>query len=180
MSTPRVSVFVDGLNVMFRLRECGWAEFFDVGHFARRVAGGRTLTGVFYFRTRPSIPPIKSEEQYWAEVQHVQRIEGQVKDEFGRYVRFGYMVERWYGWEEKKTDVWLASQMVHDAAADAYDVAALATADADLVPAVEFARILGKEVELIVFPRAKPDISELLEHASWVKPARASFFRPYS
>ena len=178
--TPnRVGVYIDGLNVMFRLRECGWEEFFDVGHFARRVAGRRFLTHVCYFRVRPSIPPIKTLAQYWAEYDYLQKVEKQLFADFGQYVRYGYMARRWYGWEEKKTDVWLATQMVHDAATDVYDAAILVTADSDLTPAAEFTRLFDKDVELIVFPTAKPVVSQLLAEATLVRKARQSWFRSY-
>ena len=178
-TSKRVSVFVDGLNVMNRLRERAWEEFFDVGHFARRVAGNRTLVGVFYFRPRPQMPPIKTTQQLRAEQLHFQNIESQLRQDFGRYVRFGYMKKRGRRWEEKRTDVWIASQMVHDAAMNAFDVAVLVTADTDLVPAVEFVRILNKDVELVVFPGPSPNVSELLSIVSWVKPARKVYFQPY-
>ena len=179
-TSPRVSVFVDGMNIMHRLRARGWEEFFDVGHFAHRIAGNRTLVGVFYFRPRPRMPPIETTQQLRAEQLHVQNIEAQLERDFGRYVRFGYMKKRRWGWEEKRTDVWIASQMVHDAAADAFDVAALVTADTDLVPAAEFVRMLNKDVELVMFPGPTPNVSELLEESSWVKPARKVYFQPYA
>ena len=175
----RVALYIDGLNVMFRLRECGWEEFFDVGRFARMVAGNRLLVGVRYFRARPSIPPIKTEAQYWAEVGYLQKVDEQMLAAFGQYVRYGYMAKRWHGWEEKKTDVWLGTQMVYDAAANVFDTAILVTADSDLVPAVEFVRHLDRSVELIVLPRAKPDVSQLLAEVDLVRRARPSWFVSY-
>ena len=179
VTEERVALYIDGLNVMFRLRECGWEEFFDVGGFAQKVAGNRLLIGVRYFRVRPSIPPIKTQAQYWAEVSYLEKVDRQMLAAFGQYVRYGYMAKRWHGWEEKKTDVWLGAQMVFDAATNAMDTAILVTADSDLVPAAELVGFLDKDLELIVFPKAKPDVTELLATASLVRKARVSWFQVY-
>ncbi len=90
----RVGVYIDGLNVMFRLRESGWQEFFDVGHFARRVVGNRLLVQIGYFRVKPQMPPIKTAAQYWAEISYLQRVDKQLLADFGKYVRYGYMAKR--------------------------------------------------------------------------------------
>ena len=178
-SSARVAVFIDGLNVMFRLQESGWEEFFDVCYLAKRLARKRPIEGVFYFRSRPSIPPIKTEERYWQEVQHVTRIEADLREHHGRWVRYGWMAKRSWGWQEKRTDVWLASEMVAQAHLNAFDIAILVTADTDLIPAVEHVRMTGKGVELVTFPRCQVNISELVRHCTSTTTARRSFFRPY-
>lgn len=179
LSRPRVAVFIDGLNVMYRLQESKWEEFFDVCHLARKLARNRPLEGVFYFRARPAMPPIKTRNRYWAEVQHVSRIDAELQSAYGRWVRFGWMVRRNWGWLEKRTDVWLASEMVCQAHQDTFDVAILVTADTDLVPAVEHVRMVGKGVELVVFPKCATNVSELVKVCNSTTTARRSFFRPY-
>lgn len=180
MHTPtRVGVFIDGLNARYRLRERGWEESFDVGYFSQRVAGGRTLVGVFYFRAGPRKPPINTAAELAKQQAHVQKVEAQLYQDYGRWLRFGRMKLQSGHWVEKRTDVWLASQMILEAATDALDVAILVTADSDLVPAVELVRFLNKDVELVVFPGKKPNVSELLTDASQVKTARQSWFQPY-
>jgi uncharacterized LabA/DUF88 family protein len=182
LSSPqdRVAIYFDGLNVMFRLRESGWEQFFDVGYAARSIARNRPLEGVYYFNARPSMPPIKTHEQYWAEVQHLTRVEKQLHDEFGRWVRYGYMAPRDRGWEEKRTDVWIATQMIADAWVDVYDTAILVTADTDLAPAMEMLGFFNKGTELVVFPKSKlPAVSHLVTAASSITTAREVWFRPY-
>ena len=175
-----MAVFIDGLNVMYRLRESGWQEFFDVCYLAQRLARDRPLEGVFYFRPRPQMPPIKTRTQYWAEVQHVQRIEKELHLHYGRWVRYGWMVKRDWGWQEKRTDVWLAAEMVAQAHQDRFDVAILVTADTDLVPAVEHVLMKDKGVELVVFPKCSTNVAELVKVSNSTTTARRSFFRPYS
>lgn len=177
---PRVAVYFDGLNVMYRLRESGWEESFDVGLAARRIARNRPLEGVYYFSAHPSMPPIRTQAQYWKEIRHLRRVEKQLYEEFGRYVRYGYMAPRHYGWEEKKSDVWIAAQMVADAWVNVYDTAILVTADADLAPAIEILGYFEKGTELVVFPRSKrPGVTQLVDQVGSVTIARRSWFQPY-
>ena len=122
VDTPplRVAVFIDGLNTMFRLRESGWEEFFDVTYLANRVARKRELIGAFFYRAAPSSPPL-TQEQYWKERQHLDRVEAHLWKDYARKVRYGYMVPRGRRWHEKQTDVWLASEMVSLAHTNAYE-----------------------------------------------------------
>ena len=180
MSRARVAVFIDGLNVMYRLRDSGWEEFFDVCHLAQRLAHRRQLEAVFYFRPRPQMPPIKTRQRYWDETRHIARIEKDLWDAYGRKVRFGWMVKRDWGWQEKRSDVWLASEMVAQAHKDAYDIAILVSADTDLIPAVEHVLMVDKGVELVVFPKCSTNVSELVKVSNSTTTARRSFFQPYS
>ena len=180
MSKARVAVFIDGLNLMFRLRELGWEEFFDVCNLAERLTRNRELVSVHYYRPRPSIPPIKTQQQYWDEVAHTTKVEAELQARHGRLVRYGYMAPRGWGWSEKQTDVWIAAEMVSLASRDEYDIAVLVTADSDLVPAVEFVRIHGKGVELVVFPRANPTVTQLIRSVNSTTTARRAFFQPYA
>ncbi len=178
-TSARVAIFVDGLNVMFRLRESAWQELFDVGHLAERLARGRELAGVFFFRAAPQAPPL-DRAQYWKELRHLQRVEAQLWKGHGRMVRYGYMVLRKRDWKEKQVDVWIASEMITQACSNAYDVAVLVTADTDLVPAVDHVRVHhDKGVELLVFPKSRPNVNQLIRAANSTTTARRSWFRPY-
>jgi len=173
-----VAVFIDGLNTMFRLRELGWEECFDIGYLAQRLARTRELVGVYFYRAAPSSPPL-SQKQYWIERHHLDQIEGQLWKDYGRKVRYGYMVLRNWGWLEKQTDIWLASEMISLAHQNAYDIAILVTADSDQAPSAEHVRMADKGVELLVFPKGRPAITQLVRAANSTTTARRSFFRPY-
>lgn len=176
----RVAVFIDGLNVMFRLRESGWEEFFDICHLASRLAKNRDLVGVHYFRPRPSRPPIRTQQQYWDEMSYLAKVEQDLQTNHGRLIRYGYMRRRGRVWSEKQTDVWVAADMLNGAFKNEYDVAILLTADSDLVPAVEMVNLWGKSVELVTFPKSNPAIGDLLRVVNTSTTARRSWFRPYS
>lgn len=62
---------------------------------------------------------------------------------------------QWPRFEEKVTDVNIATYMISDAYEDRFDMAYLISADADLVPPVQAVRALGKEVVLGLFPGRK-------------------------
>jgi len=176
---PRVAVFIDGLNVIHRLRESGWEELFDVGFLAQKLARKRYLAGVFFFRASPQSPPL-DQARYWDEVKHLRLVEKQLWASHGRMVRYGYMVHRKKEWQEKQVDVWLASEMITQASNNAYDIAILVTADTDLVPAVDHARMHhDKGVELVVFPKSIVNVTQLVRAANSTTTARRSWFRPY-
>ena len=58
------------------------------------------------------------------------------------------------------------------------NIAILVTADTDLVPAVYHARLVGKGVELLVFPKSRPTVTQLVRAVNSTTTARRSFFRP--
>jgi uncharacterized LabA/DUF88 family protein len=175
----RVGLFIDGLNVRHRLRECKWEEMYDVGHLARSLAGPRDLVCVEFCHP----PPVR--EQLGADRYAVERAyhEAVAKDPGVLVPPGGYMAKREKRgvsfWLEKQTDVLLASGMLYAAATKRIDVAILATADADLVPAMRRCLDLGVKVELLRFRGAVPKIYELDRTASACLRARPAHFRAY-
>ena len=176
----RVGVFIDELNVRFRLRECRWTELYDVGHFARSLAGPRDLVSVTFCHP----PPVREQlgdRRYATERSYLETVR---KDPAVTVPEGPYMTKRTRDgvtiWLEKQTDVLLASEMLHQSATKVIDVAILATADADLVPAMRRANDLGVKVELLRFRGAVPRIFELDRVASSTLRARPSSFVPYT
>jgi len=88
------------------------------------------------------------------------------------------MVDREGIWEEKMVDVLIASDMVYYAARNEYDTAILVTADNDLVPAIQRVKNLNHKVELVVFTKAKPKVSNLVKASTINRRARKSHFIP--
>ena len=169
----RVMVFIDGMNARCRLEECKWVEDYDVLHLARRLAGGRTLSGIFYYIPTPNREQL-GDKEYGKTRRYIDALEKQplVK------VKKGYMVDRNGVWEEKMVDVLIASDMVFSAARNEYDTAILITADNDLVPAIQRVKNLNHKVELIVFTKAKPKVGNLIKASSINRRARESYFKP--
>lgn len=169
----KVMVFIDGMNARCRLEECKWVEDYDVLHLAQRLAGGRTLSGIFYYITTPNRKQL-GHEGYSKARRYIDAIEKQSMVE----VKKGYMVDRNGVWEEKMVDVLIASDMVFFAAKNEYDTAILVTADNDLVPAIQRVKNLNHKVELLIFTKAKPKIGNLIKASSIHREARESYFKP--
>lgn len=60
---------------------------------------------------------------------------------------------------EKGVDTLIATDMIRLAWEDAYDIAVLATSDADLIPAVDFLRLKARKVIQAGFPPAGTDLA---------------------
>ena len=168
----RVMVFIDGMNVRCRLEECKWVEDFDVLHLAQRLAGRRTLSGVFYYIPTSNRKQL-GDKGYSRARRYIDAVEKQpvVK------VKKGYMVDRDGIWEEKMVDVLIASDMVFFAARNEYNTAILVTADNDLVPAIQRVKNLNRKVELLIFTKAKPKVGNLINASSIKRTARESYFK---
>lgn len=148
----RVAVFIDGANLYNRLRECRWPTCVNIGQFAGRLAGNRTLVGVWYYNVSPPaerpMDQIARQERYYSLVR---------EDPAVRFT-LGFLQRRIVSgkavYEEKGVDVSLVVDMLTGAFTDAYDVAILVSSDGDFKPAVEAVRGSGKRVEYVFFPGA--------------------------
>lgn len=83
---------------------------------------------------------------------------------------------QWPNFEEKVTDVNIATHMLVDAYEDRFDVALVLSADADLVPPVEAVRKLGKAVVIALFPGRRL-AANLSQHANEVRNIKLSSLR---
>jgi uncharacterized LabA/DUF88 family protein len=154
----RLAVYIDGFNLYFGLCDKGWRRYLwlDLPALARRLLKpGQQLVGVKYFtaRVRADAGKIRRQSTY------LQALEARG----GLTIRYGRYQERtkechtchsrWTEYEEKMTDVRLASELLRDAYANAFDTAAIVSADADLQPPIEFIRqdLPAKRI-LVVFP----------------------------
>ncbi|MGB6895397.1 MAG: NYN domain-containing protein [Dehalococcoidia bacterium] len=179
----RIALFIDGLNVRFRLRERGWCEYYDVNHLAKELAGPRELVKALYYHPRPNQEQL-GPERYAKERAYLERV---ARDEAVLTPAGAYMVkrERWVDdnkaeiWIEKQTDVLLASDLLYMAAKGSMDTAIVATADADLVPAIRRCSELGVPVEVLRFRGVHPRIYELESVAVVLRRARPAYFKPY-
>jgi len=179
VGADRVAVFIDGLNVKHRLRDRGWCEDYDIGYLASHLIGPRQLVGIYFFHPQPNQEHL-GPERYAAERGYLDRV---MRDDAITAPSGAYMIKRFtptgsYVWTEKQTDVLLATELVYMAARGLMDRAVVATADADLVPAVRRSVELGIPVEVLRF-RGQTRIRELESLAVTLIRARPAFFRPY-
>jgi len=179
MSVDRVAVFIDGLNVRHRLRERGWCEDYDIGHLTKELIGPRKSVGVYFYHPQPNQEHL-GPARYAAERAYLDRV---MRDASVSAPPGAYMIKRidpagGYIWIEKQTDVLVATELVYMAAMRLMDRAILATADADLAPAVRRCVEVGIPVEILRF-RGPTRMWELESLAAVLIRARPHFFHPY-
>ena len=83
---------------------------------------------------------------------------------------------RWPNFEEKVTDVNIATHMLMDAFNDRFDLAFVLSADADLVPPIQAVRQMGKDVVVGLFPGRKR-AKHLRTAASEIRGMRIRYLR---
>ena len=180
MSGTRVVVFVDYQNVYSSARELfggpgrvpppvGNIYPHRYGQLLRDlglpVDPNRTLTGVRVYRGQP-VTGLGHEKVCWSFDRQVARWRGSPGVEtFTRLLRYYTTIakdgSRYLRGTEKGVDVMMALHIAIGATKDSYDVAIVATTDADLLPAVEHALATGKRVETACWWKPKSPRGQL-------------------
>jgi hypothetical protein len=154
----RVITYIDGFNLYFGLRENNWRKYMwlDLGAFSRSLLlKEQTLVHTKYFTSRISGDKEKERRQSaWldalATLPDVTTYLGRFQNDRKQCLKCGHAA---FVPQEKKTDVNIATQLLCDAHADAFDVAIVVSGDADLVPPIAAIKALFAEKKVIVaFP----------------------------
>ncbi len=139
----RVAIFCDSANLYHGLarnfpgKKCDYAKLFE-----KIVGPDRRLMRVYWYTAVPITEPQASDKQrFLAYLQGVPYVEVRQKK------LVAYQDGGATRYREKGVDVWLAVDMVNMAHRGLYDVAALISGDADLVPSVVGVKDAGKHVE---------------------------------
>lgn len=142
-------VYVDGFNLYHGLKDKFGRRllWLDLEAMARSLRPKSTLVEVRYF-TAPVLddPPAASRQGRYQQAL-LANSNGLVSITQGRYQKKTMTCRRcqatWIHYEEKETDVNIATSLVADAARQRADTALIVSADSDLVPAVKAARVLN-------------------------------------
>ncbi|MEV0592318.1 NYN domain-containing protein [Nonomuraea cavernae] len=160
----RVGVYVDGFNLYYGLRLLSRRRdlWLDLGELARNLLrSGQSLEHVTYFTALVRADPLAVARQraYLAALRchGTEVVLGRFQEQVKRCRACG---ATWRSYEEKKTDVAIASAMVADVALGRVDVVMLVSADSDLCAAVERVREIdarrGAKTRVVsVFPPGK-------------------------
>lgn len=153
----RVIVYIDGFNLYFGMKEASFtrSKWLNLTSLAQRIIKeNQQLIEIKYFTSRVSNDPDKQKRQsiYLEALESVN-----VKIIYGKYQtttlechRCGY---NWVNFNEKMTDVNIASHILIDAYQDKYDCAILISGDSDLVPPIRFIHDMFKNKRVFVaFP----------------------------
>ncbi|MBC8436008.1 MAG: NYN domain-containing protein [Bacteroidetes bacterium] len=134
----RVIAYVDGFNLYFGLLEAGlkklqWLNLRLL--IENLLKANQSLVEIKYFTSRVSNNPDKQKRQ----TTYIEALEAvDVNIFYGHYQRDKIECYRcghiWANYNEKMTDVNIATQMIIDACQDKYDMAMLISGDSDLVP----------------------------------------------
>jgi hypothetical protein len=154
----RVIVYVDGFNLYYGLKAAFGRRFLwlDLEQLAQSLLrSNQTLLAVHYFTAEVRDDPKGGARQrtYLDALRTCQRVrihEGRFQS---KHVTCHACGMSWESFEEKETDVAIASRLLVDAATNAMDVALPISADSDLVPAVKAARMVHPSLRVVTaFP----------------------------
>lgn len=148
----RAVVFVDGNNLYKGLKVCYGIERLDLEPFCRFLAQDRELRAIYYadanFLQDRGRENYRRQQAYFS---HIRKIKGLV-------FRKGYYNKWTSPPTEKACDVYLATDMVDLFHRDEFDIAYLASGDADLAPAVDIVVSHGSRSSMSTWsiPRGTP------------------------
>lgn len=157
----RVSLYIDGFNLYFGLKERRWRKYYWLDHHAlgrRLLREGQVLVASNYFTSRiRSIAGNDADVQRQAVYLDALGAQDEVNLHFGHYLikprRCASCHATWTGFEEKMTDVNIAVRLLADAMDDVFDVALVVSADSDLVPPIsELLRRFPTRRVVVVWP----------------------------
>lgn len=163
----RVIAYIDGFNLYFGMKEAGFehCKWLDLHLLASNVLKpNQELVGVKYFTSRVGNNPDKQKRQSTyidaLETTNVKVIYGHYQSSSIECKRCGF---NWRTYNEKMTDVNIATQMLIDAYQDNFDMAMLISGDSDLVPPIKAIHSLFKQKRVFVaFPPKRQNSSVAL------------------
>jgi len=137
----RVIVYVDGFNFYYGLRSKGWRKYYwlDMVKFAERLLRPhQQLIEVCYFSAKSTDNQKSLRQNYFFQAN---KLNPKFSLHLGKYLtkdiicKFCQRVN--HSFEEKETDVRIATSMLADVYQKRCDVTMLISADSDLVPPIE-------------------------------------------
>lgn len=156
----RVVVYVDGFNIYFGMLQAGfdYCKWLNLKRLAESLLKpNQILVEVKYYTSRVSNNPEKQRRQ----TSYIEALETEeIKIYYGQYQRDSIECKRcnhiWAHFNEKMTDVNIATHMIIDAFQDRYDTAMLISGDSDLVPPIKaIHENFSKKRVFVAFPPAR-------------------------
>lgn len=139
--TQKVIVYVDGFNFYYGLKSKGWKKYYwldIVSFFECLLKPYQELVEVNYFSACPT-DTRKSERQ--SKFFSANKTNSKFKLHLGKYlkkeIKCKYCNQIIHTFEEKETDVRIATQILFDAVNKRCDISIVCSADSDLIPPIE-------------------------------------------
>lgn len=154
----RVIVYIDGFNLYFGICSKGWRRYLwlNVGKLAKdMLIQNQQLVEAKYFTAKVRDDPPKEQRQS-TYLQALTEM-GNLTIIYGRYQKKKKSCHTchssWYEYEEKMSDVNIASELLRDAFLNRFDTALLLSADADLHPPIKIIKEEFPQKKIVsVFP----------------------------
>ena len=157
MNKQKVIVYVDGFNFYFGLRSKNWRKYYwlDMVKFAENlIRNHQELVEVHYFSARHTHPDKSKRQDAFFQAN---KLNPKFTLHLGKYLtknlecRFCKNIIHSY--EEKESDVRIATTMMFDVYQQRCDLSILISADSDLVPSIERIKELNPAHKIITcFP----------------------------
>ena len=151
----RVIAYIDGFNFYFGLKARNWRKYYwldFVRFFEEQMKKHQELIEVNYF----SAVPLNAEKADRQDLLFTaNKLNPKFKLHLGKYlkkdIRCPHCKQSIHSFEEKETDVRIATKMITDVVQDRCDITLLLSADSDLVPPIEFIREFDPRHKIIVY-----------------------------
>ena len=146
----RAVVFIDGSNFYFKMKSLrikGLRKY-DYRRLCENLAGDRQIIAIGYYVgvVRATFNDVKGQQLRRAQIDLFNRLRDQ-----NVMVHKGYLMKNNGKYHEKGVDVKLATDLLVGAYENLYDDAIVISSDTDLIPAMQKAKELKKNVEYVGF-----------------------------
>lgn len=152
MHEKRVAIFIDGSNLYFKLKTSNIKNIlrFDYRQLSKWLAINRKIVYAGYYVgvVRAKVDDKKGQKLRRGQINLFNFLRSK-SQQF--VIRKGYLMDNDGVYHEKGVDVQLAVDILIGAYENTYDTAIIISSDTDLIPAIEKAKKLGKEIEYIGF-----------------------------
>ena len=169
MEKRKVIVYVDGFNFYYglkaiSLRDSKWKKFYwldIVSFFQKMLNEKQELVEVNYFSARPHDETAAKRQDL---LFSANKLNTKFRLTLGKYLKKDilckYCNNKIQSYEEKETDVRIATQIINDVYKNRCDISIIVSADSDIIPAVELIRELNPAHKLFVyFPPLRHSVS---------------------
>ena len=144
----RIAIFIDGSNLYHALQANFKRHNLNFAEFASKLTGSRHLFRTYYYNILQD--PIRWPDAYREQQEFLDILRKTPYLE----VRLGSTKMALGGPVEKGIDITLATDMLHFAWRNLYDVAVLVSGDSDFAYALQAVKNMGKHVEVAYFERS--------------------------
>jgi uncharacterized LabA/DUF88 family protein len=151
----RVIVYVDGFNFYYGLKSAKWKKYYwldMVSFFEKFIKPYQQLTQINYFS---AIPHNRGKEDRQDLFFSANKINPLFQLHLGKFLKKTIVCRNCKNthitFEEKESDVRLATRMISDVVNDKCDISILVSADSDLIPPIELIKELKQKHKIFVY-----------------------------